>query len=412
MQSSDPGHLFQTTTQIKQAAEREKKFKAAEQIGNPINVSSKVLDLVVRGQEGWTGESGFLSRRLDLRSGKTIKLYKSHSGPVTSVALHEIKNEDGTKWLALFTGSWDKTIKIWNADSGELLFTLEGHTDFLKSLLILPLSSPLLLSTSSDRTIRIWDLSSLSTSTKTSPRSIQNIKEHTRPVECSILKLHLDGNGRSTGGMDVWTGDSLGLIKKWEINESERKLKWKEDILGHDTSVSQLALTDDGLWSVSMDKSAIFHPFVPSSSSSSSSPKPTITHPSYVKSVLPIPEEFELPRSLLLTGSEDEHIRIFDHESILDITSTSDANAGKLYGMIQGHCGEVSVLRVWWSDGNGIESGWYVISGGLDSTLRRWGVKDILNPPVLNYEPEEVKESSGMTEEEERELAELMSDED
>ncbi|WVF65983.1 hypothetical protein IAT40_000721 [Kwoniella sp. CBS 6097] len=400
MQSSDPGHLFQTTSQLNQAADREKKYKAAEKIGEPINVSSKVLDLVIRGQEGWTAESGFQARRLDLRTGKTIKLYKGHEGPVTSVVLHEAKGDDGSRRLILFTGSWDKSIKIWDAQSGELLHTLQGHTDFVKSLSVIPVSPPLLLSTSSDRTIRVWDISDL----QLAPRSIQTLKQHTRPVECSVYKLQLDSAGEPTGAISVWTGDSLGAIKRWEINGGERRLAFKEDVNGHETSVAQLAVTNEGLWSVSSDKNVIFHAHTPTSSSSST--KTSIPHPSYVKSLLPVPEDFALPKSLILTGSEDEDIRLYDIDSLGEVGSSA-----KLHGTIRGHCGEVSVLRAWYRDEEG-KRGWYVVSGGLDSTLRRWSVQDLVNPPVLDYEPEEVKESVGLTEEEERELAELMSDED
>ncbi|OCF44065.1 cytoplasmic protein [Kwoniella heveanensis CBS 569] len=401
MQSSDPGHLFQTTSQLNQAADREKKLRAAEKIGEPINVSSKVLDLVIRGQEGWTAESGFQARRLDLRTGKTIKLYKGHQGPVTSVVLHEIKGEDGSKRLILFTGSWDKTIKIWDAQSGDLLHTLQGHTDFIKSLTVLPLTPPLLLSTSSDRTIRLWDISDLSSGAP-SPRSIQTIKEHIRPVECSVYKVEVCAAGQPTGAISVWTGDSLGTIKRWEVDTRERRLVFKEDVGGHETSVAQLAVTDEGLWSVSSDKTAIFH----SHAGPSSSAKPSVAHPSYVKSLLPIPEDFALPKSLVLTGSEDEDIRLYDVDSIGEVGSSA-----KHHGTIRGHCGEVSVLRAWYRDEEG-KKGWYVVSGGLDSTLRRWSVQDLLDPPVLDYEPEEVKESVGLTEEEEQELAELMSEED
>ncbi|WWD22567.1 hypothetical protein CI109_107060 [Kwoniella shandongensis] len=394
MQSADPGHLFQTTQQIKHAAEREKKLKAAEKVGDPIIVTSKVLDLVVRDQEGWTGESGWQARRIDLRTGKTLKLYKGHEGPVTTVALYDLKREDGSRWIALFTGSWDKTIRIWDAESGELLHTLEGHTDFVKSLTVLPTSPPLLLSTSSDRTCRLWDLSSLSTPTTTAPRSVQTLKDHTRPVECATYKVEVDGNGRPTGALGVWTGDSLGIIKKWQLREG--KLVFLEDVKGHETSVAQLSVGEEGLWSVSMDKTAIYHPFDTASSS-------TIPHPSYAKSVLPLPEDFPIPRTYTLTGSEDEDIRIWDMEN---------ATKPKLVGTIRGHCGEVTVMRVWLREGEDGKRSWGVVTGGLDQTLRRWTVQDILNPPVLDYEPAEEKEDVGMTEEEERELAELMSDQD
>jgi len=37
-------------------------------------------------------------------------VYKGHKGPVTSLAIW-----DTGSWLALFTASWDKTVRVWNA---------------------------------------------------------------------------------------------------------------------------------------------------------------------------------------------------------------------------------------------------------------------------------------------------------
>ena len=35
-------------------------------------------------------------------------------------------NHDGTK---IVSGSWDKTIRVWNVDTGECILTLKGHTE-------------------------------------------------------------------------------------------------------------------------------------------------------------------------------------------------------------------------------------------------------------------------------------------
>ncbi|MGE3920321.1 MAG: hypothetical protein AB7F64_05150, partial [Gammaproteobacteria bacterium] len=38
----------------------------------------------------------------------------------------------------LVSGSWDGTIRIWNVASGECLKVLEGHTESVKALSVLP----------------------------------------------------------------------------------------------------------------------------------------------------------------------------------------------------------------------------------------------------------------------------------
>ncbi|KAK4687523.1 hypothetical protein P7C73_g2604, partial [Tremellales sp. Uapishka_1] len=399
MQTNDPGHLFQTTKQLNDAADHARKVPATEKIGDPIHVSGKVLALEIRGQQAWTAESGWQARRLDLRTGKTKRLYKGHKGPVTSLALLDIASTASVPaWQALFTGSWDKTIKIWNSESGELVTTLEGHSDFVKSLTIIPGSSPFLLSTSSDRTFRLWALRPLLAGDR--PFHLQTIKDHTRPIECVAWSEELDANSTPTGEISVWTGDSMGIIKQWLLKSG--RLEHAGDLKAHETSVAEMTVVDEGIWSVSMDNTAVFH----SPPSSPSSHNHTIPHSRYVKSVLSLPDVVP-GKSLLLTGSEDEDIRVWDVSAVQD-------DRTKLLATVQGHCGEVSCIRRWLKeDGESGTKSWMVVSGSLDGTLRRWTIQDLLHPTPIDYEPTPEEDTSGgMTAEEERELAELMSDDE
>jgi WD40 repeat protein len=58
-------------------------------------------------------------------------------------------------WVA--TCSHDKIIKIWNVETGVLANKLEGHTGYVQSLIFLREANKL-VSSSSDETIRVWDL--------------------------------------------------------------------------------------------------------------------------------------------------------------------------------------------------------------------------------------------------------------
>lgn len=121
---------------------------------------------------------------------------------------------------------------------------LEGHADFVKSLLILDLSRPLLLSTSSDRTLRLWDLSPLESGDL--PSCVQTIRDHTRPVEASTWRAFVNESGEPTETV-VWTADSLGTIKQWQLQDG--RLVHSKDLRSHETSVGNVHSTDEGLWS-------------------------------------------------------------------------------------------------------------------------------------------------------------------
>ncbi len=54
----------------------------------------------------------------------------------------------------MISGSHDKTIKIWNIDTGECLKTLKGHKDDVRCLM--SLDSDTFVSGSWDKTIKIW----------------------------------------------------------------------------------------------------------------------------------------------------------------------------------------------------------------------------------------------------------------
>lgn len=78
----------------------------------------------------------------------------SHDGLIQALVL----SKDGK---TLFSGSADNTIKIWNANTGQLKSTLVGHTDAVLSLAV-DSDRNILFSGSADKSIRIWNLKDLS----------------------------------------------------------------------------------------------------------------------------------------------------------------------------------------------------------------------------------------------------------
>ncbi len=95
----------------------------------------------------------------DLRSNQLIRNLSGHSWTISRLAfLPDSKN-------LLLSASWDKKIKLWNIENGEELAVLEGHSD---SIFGLAISRPIdddrncyIASTSKDKTIGIWNLTSI-----------------------------------------------------------------------------------------------------------------------------------------------------------------------------------------------------------------------------------------------------------
>ncbi len=84
----------------------------------------------------------------DANTGECLKNLEGHSDSVNSVAY----SLDGKR---IISGSNDKTIKIWDANTGECLQTLKGHLDRVESVAYSP-DCTKIISGSDDGTIKIW----------------------------------------------------------------------------------------------------------------------------------------------------------------------------------------------------------------------------------------------------------------
>jgi WD40 repeat protein len=86
----------------------------------------------------------------DAMTGKQLGMLKGHTGWVFSVAF----SPDGAH---IVSGSADDTIRIWNAHTGKQLAVFKGHTYWVLSAALSP-DGAHIVSGSGDGTVRVWDV--------------------------------------------------------------------------------------------------------------------------------------------------------------------------------------------------------------------------------------------------------------
>jgi WD40 repeat protein len=102
------------------------------------------------GRRAVTGSYDKTARVWDLDTGACLRILEGHTGCVTSVALHA----DGRRAVS---GSTDNTLRVWDLDTGACLRILEGHTNWVNSV-ALHADGRRAVTGSEDKTVRVWDL--------------------------------------------------------------------------------------------------------------------------------------------------------------------------------------------------------------------------------------------------------------
>ncbi len=138
---------------------------------------------------------------------KEIKVLNGHLGAVMAVEV----SPDGK---CVISGSWDKTVKIWNIETGECLKTLKGHSADIQSLAVFP-DGLKIASASRDRTLKIWDIRS--------GNCLTTLEGH--EGEVTSVSISPDGKRIISGSNDktikVWNSETneymlaLNGHKKW-----------------------------------------------------------------------------------------------------------------------------------------------------------------------------------------------------
>ena len=255
----------------------------------------------------------------DANSGQRLKTLEGHSNSVWSVCW----SPDG-KYLA--SGSQDNKVIIWDANSGQRLKTLKGHYWNVSSVGWSP-DGKYLASGGGDITIKIWDAKS--------GQRLKTLEGHSERVNSVCW---------SPDGKYLASGSNDKTVKIWDANSGQR-LKTLE---GHSDVVLSVCWSPDGkyLASGSNDKTVIIW--------DANSGQRLQTLKGYYGSVLSVC--WSPDGKYLASGSWDKTIIIWD------------AKSGAKLQTLEGHSG--SVYSVCWSP-----DGKYLASGSNDNTVKIWGVE-------------------------------------
>ncbi|KAF9978917.1 hypothetical protein BGZ73_008422 [Actinomortierella ambigua] len=361
---TEAGDFFQSDADLARAAARAGMVNYDK--GQAIKIASKVLDMCPARQGAmFLAESGHIARKLHLETGKTMKTYYGHMGPVTKVAVYY--TAEGLE--RLITGSWDKTIKVWDAESKACLATLQGHTDFIKALVLRPVWVHAsegaegseatqqrrlkyeLFSASYDGTIRHWDLDTFAPALggRGGPW-----KGHVRGVNDLYYVNEIefeddddvdfdDGKKKATGSEYLYSAGSDGTVRKWDILKGQGQGGHCAEVWNyHATTVYKVIVQGNEIWSASADMT------VQRFDLETKKVDTKIEHPDFVKTVA-------LAGPYILTGGREESVRVLS------------VATGKLIKEIKGHFDEVSSIVV---------IGTTAYTGSLDGTIRRWSLKE------------------------------------
>ena len=228
------------------------------------------------------GNVGWTSFDLVERSPRYITTLEGHTDDVISVTF----SPDG-KTLA--SGSDDRTVRLWDVNTGQVKTTLRDHTSGVTSVVYSP-DGKTLASGSGDRTVKLWDVNTGQVKT--------SLRDHTSGVTSVVY---------SPDGKTLASGSDDRTVRLWDVNTGQVKTTLRD----HRGRVTSVTFSPDGttLASASWDRTVKLWDV------NTGQIKASLEHRKSVTSVVYSPDG-----KTLASGSWDDTVRLWDVETHATIT--------------------------------------------------------------------------------------------
>jgi WD40 repeat protein len=252
----------------------------------------------------------------DLDTGRVLQTLIGHSDFVRGVAV----TVDGNRAVS---ASDDNTLKVWDLDTGQVLRTLEGHSYHVYGVVITP-DGKHAISASGDKTLKVWDLDT--------GQVLRTLKGHS---------YHVYGVALTSDGKRAVSASLDKTLKVWDWNTGRILNTLKDNSI----SIRGVAVTPDGNRAISCSASNKLNVW---DLDSCRIVKRLVGHSSSINCVAVTRDG-----KCAISGSDDNTLKVWDLET------------GEALQTLEGHSDSVRGVAV-------TQNGHLALSASSDGTLKVW----------------------------------------